>query len=120
MAAQRGQRFPKALRLRVRAEFLRVQEKGMKVSAGPLLGVAQRNGREETRLGLTVSSKVGKAVERVRIRRQLRELFRRRRGELPGGLDLVLIARTSARQAKSDAFAQAFGNIAVTLRNLFP
>jgi ribonuclease P protein component len=120
MAAPRGERFPKALRLRARREFVHVQEQGVKVAAGPLLGLALRSGRPATRVGLTVSSKVGNAVERVRIRRRLRELFRRRRGLLPGGLDVVLIARPAAKQAETPALAQAFEAIAVKLRSLFP
>jgi ribonuclease P protein component len=119
MPSPHGEGFPKALRLKVRREFLHVQEQGVKVSAGPLLGVALRNGREDTRLGLTVSSKVGNAVERVRIRRRLRELFRKRRAGLPHGVDLVLIARASAKQAQTEALGQAFDAIAVRLRSVF-
>jgi ribonuclease P protein component len=120
MDAPRGERFPKALRLRARREFVHVQEQGVKVDAGPLLGLAVRNGQPSTRVGLTVSSRVGNAVERVRLRRRLRELFRRGRASLPGGLDVVLIARQSAKQAQPPALAQAFEAIAVKLRRLFP
>jgi len=114
-----GEGFPKALRLRTRSEFLSVQERGTKVSAGPLLGLALKNERNVTRLGLTVSSKVGNAVERVRIRRKLRELFRRRRERLPVGLDVVLIARTSAKGADLETFARAFDAISAGLRSRF-
>jgi ribonuclease P protein component len=115
-----GQRFPKSLRLRTRPEFLRVQDKGEKVAQGPLLALALRNGRDQTRLGLTVSTKVGNAVVRVRLRRQLRELYRRRRGEWPSGLDVVLIARSSAAGADYDTLAKAFDGLANRLRKLFP
>jgi ribonuclease P protein component len=119
LGGARREGFPRALRLKTRREFLHVQDKGVKVSAGPLLGVALRNGREMTRLGLTVSSKVGNAVERARIRRCLRELFRKRRGTLPHGLDVVLIARQSARQADFETFGRAFEDITVRLRGAF-
>ena len=115
-----GERFPKSLRLRTRPEFLRVQDGGRKLSAGPLLLLALPNGRQETRLGLTVSSKVGNAVLRVRLRRWLRELFRKRRGEWPGGLDVVLIARGSAKDADYATLAEAFGVLSARLRKLFP
>ena len=120
MAAPGGESFPKALRLRTRREFLLVQDKGVKVSAGPLLGLALRNGRDVTRLGLTVSSKVGNAVERGRIKRRLRELFRKRKADLPKGLDVVLIARQSAKQAEFDTLAQAFEALVLKLRGTFP
>ena len=114
------ERFPKALRLRSRPEFLRVQDKGRKLSAGPLLLLALPNGRSETRLGLTVSTKVGNAVVRVRLRRWLRELFRKQRGEWPGGLDVVVIARGSAKDADYKAVSEAFGALSARLRKLFP
>ncbi len=113
------QRFPKAQRLTRRIEFLRVQEQGKKVSAGALLGAALPNERGFTRLGLTVSSKVGNAVVRAAIRRRLREIFRKRRDELPAGVDLVLIARSAAKGAESDELGRAFGTIATRLRSVF-
>ena len=115
-----GEGFPKSLRLRKRPQFLRVQGGGVKVSAGPLLALALRNDAGVTRLGLTVSTKVGNAVSRVRIRRRLRELFRKRRGGLPVGVDLVLIARGSAKDAEYEALVMAFDTIAARLKGLFP
>ena len=47
------------------------------------------------RLGVVSSRKVGAAVQRVRARRRLREMFRRHRAELNGAVDLVLVARAS-------------------------
>lgn len=93
--------FDKEVRLRRRSEFLRVQDRGHKITADCLLCLVLPNGRAEglTRLGLTVSTKVGNAVVRNRIRRRLRELFRLKRANLPRGLDLVFIARPSAAEA---------------------
>lgn len=53
-----------------------------------------------SRLGLTVSRKCGGAVTRNRIKRMLREVFRRHRATLTPDLDLVANVRPSA-QAKS-------------------
>jgi len=55
-----------------------------------------------TRLGITVTRKVGKAHERNLIKRRLREAFRRHRHALPEGLDLVFIAKRSAVSASFD------------------
>ncbi len=108
--ASSGERFPASLRLRKRGEFLRIQRQGVKVSADPLLGLALRNAQGVTRLGITISTKVGNAVVRNRIRRSLREIFRRHRDIFPQGIDLVLIATPRAREAD---FLQLHGACAV-------
>ena len=51
---------------------------------------------EGPRLGITVTRRVGKAVIRNRVKRQVRECFRRRRALLDDGLDVVVIARAGA------------------------
>lgn len=48
------------------------------------------NGRSESRIGLTVTRKIGGAVVRNRIKRMLRDLFRRNRTKLLPPLDLVV------------------------------
>lgn len=96
-----------------------MQDRGAKVSLGPLLGLALPNNRGWTRVGFTVSTKVGNSVVRNRIRRRLREIFRKRRGELPVGIDLVLVARASAADADFDELSRAFEGIARKLRGMF-
>lgn len=105
--------FPKEVRLRRRSEFLKVQDKGQKVTADCLLCLVLPNGRPDgvTRLGLTVSTKVGPSVVRNRIRRRLRELFRVRKESLPKGLDMVFIARSSAKEADWPRFVRAYERI---------
>ena len=114
-----GERLPKQQRLRHRPQFLKVQDTGFKVSVDPLLGVALQNPDGQTRVGFTVSSKVGNAVVRNRIRRRLREVFRKRKHLLPAGVDLVLIARTSAKDADYESLARAFEAIARKLKGRF-
>jgi ribonuclease P protein component len=117
----RPQGFPKALRLRKRKEFLKVQEgpDSVQVSAACLLALALPNGATQARLGLTVSSKVGNAVIRNRIRRQLRQLFRTHIDELPKGIDVVLIARSSAAKASTAELTRAFHLASAELRRRF-
>jgi ribonuclease P protein component len=116
---KKSKAFPKALRLRNRREFLAVQDRGAKVSVDCLLAIVLPNELAFTRLGLTVSSKVGNAVVRNRIRRKLRELFRSRQQALPKGLDVVLIAKGSAANADFAALSKAYDAIALKLSRQF-
>ncbi|WP_370450836.1 MULTISPECIES: ribonuclease P protein component [unclassified Corallococcus] len=115
-----GERFPKAFRLLQRREFLEVQEGGQKLPSDCLLALVQRNNRAHSRVGLTVSSKVGNAVVRARLRRVLRELFRKRRAQWPPGLDVVLVVRSSAKEASFAQVSRAFDGVTRKLQRLFP
>lgn len=99
LAGRPGQRFPRAARVRKRADYLAIQNRGRRVS-GPHLMLFARGGAD--RVGVTVSRKVGGAVLRNRLKRWIRECYRRRRGELPRGFDLVVVARPAAAAAGHD------------------
>jgi len=89
-------------RVRKRSDFNRMQREARRVTTRHyVLLVAARDPRRDSldgpsRLGLIVTRKVGNAVARNRIKRVCRECFRRWPGLLPGGIDLVVVARAGA------------------------
>jgi ribonuclease P protein component len=87
--------FPKATRLRRRHEFLTVQREGRRRHTEHFV-VLRRPGGGSARLGVTVSSRVGNAVVRNRVKRLVREVFRRARTALRPPVDVVVIAKTGA------------------------
>lgn len=88
-------RFSKELRLLRAAEFERVfAARNSAANAGfALYGTANDVGHP--RIGITVSRRVGNAVERNRWKRRIRESFRLSQAQLPA-LDFVCIARAPA------------------------
>jgi ribonuclease P protein component len=88
-----NQRFPKSSRLQRTAEFRRVFDRRRSVANGRMTVCACENELGFTRLGLSVSRKVGGAVVRNRWKRLLREAFRLSRERLPLGIDLVVVPK---------------------------
>ncbi len=88
--------LPREARLRRTGEFAEVRRLGRRAVRGCLI-VNWRNtaAGHRPRLGVVTSRKVGPAVVRNRVRRLLREVFRRHQHDLCGPLDLVLVARPS-------------------------
>jgi len=98
--------FPKSARLLRRSDYDHLQQRGHRFAEGPLAaswaarpdGSAPGMGPGAARVGIAVSSKVGQAVVRNRVKRRLREAIRHELALLPP-VDLVLIARPSATRA---------------------
>ena len=95
-ARRRSESFRPSERLRKRSEFLRVQGEGRKVSTPHFLLFVLSGPAEGARLGITVSKKVGGATERNRIKRLVREVFRRNKSLFPSHRDVVVVAKQAA------------------------
>jgi ribonuclease P protein component len=69
---------------------------------------AQKNRFGQSRLGLTTGTKLGHAVVRNRLRRQMREIYRLNRDKLVNGRDIVIVARVRAVSAGYHAMERDF------------
>ena len=96
------------MRLTDSSEFERVYRQGV-AFRGKLFSVhAFPNGLETSRLGLSVSKKVGNAIVRNGLRRRLKEVFNADHAGAGGGLDLVVSARPAAAEAGFEELREEF------------
>jgi ribonuclease P protein component len=104
-------------RLRHRADFVAAAS-GMRAPAPAfVLQVRRREDEGPARVGITVSRKVGSAVERNRVRRRLREMVRKAGADvMKSGHDYVLVAR---RAALSDPFERLISDFSGAARRAF-
>ena len=78
-------------------EFRRLYKKGKNAASKYAVVYCGRNGKVENRLGITVSTKIGGAVQRNRIRRRLKEIYRINEDKFSAGYDIVIVARMKSR-----------------------
>jgi ribonuclease P protein component len=88
--------FSKADRLLKRSEFIELSKFGKKIQNKQFIVMYSPSRVNRTRLGITVSKRVGKAAERNRIKRHTREFFRLNRHNISGFWDINIIARKEA------------------------
>lgn len=113
---ERAGRRPRRRRLSRSAEFDRVYREGRSRSNRYLVVYAfPRGDGEEPRLGVSVSRKVGGAVDRSHLKRLLRDAFWAQAERLPEDHDFVLVARPDAREL---AEREGAAGVAAALREL--
>ena len=106
--------LPREHRLRRSGDFARVRREGRAWSHPWLVVTAVPNGGTVSRVGFTVSKRVGKAHVRNLVRRRLREATRAYLPELAPGYDIVIISRPALA---SQPFAALAGALAQQLRH---
>jgi ribonuclease P protein component len=105
--------LPKEHRLRRTRDFARVRRFGRSTGGSLLALYALPNRSQATRVGISVSKRVGKATIRNRVKRRVREAVRSRLPDIRSGLDLVFVARQPAAEA---TYAEIAAAVSAALR----
>lgn len=98
--------------------FRRAYNRGKTAADSRLALYVRGNGQRDNRLGFTVSTKVGCAVVRNRVRRRLREIYRLHEDQLRGGRDVVVVARVRAASSNYHQLETSFLRLADKLELL--
>lgn len=92
--------FNKTKGLKKDSDFRKVYKHGKSFANKHLVMYILENKSEDTRLGISVSKKVGKAITRNRVRRLIKEVYRLDiDAKIKTGYDIVFIARMSSKEA---------------------
>jgi ribonuclease P protein component len=100
--------FKKSARILKRIEFVNLSKNGQKFKNEHFVAAVGPGGSETTRLGITVTKKIGCAAIRNRIKRFIREYFRLNRDRILGKWDINIIARKKVFAISSK---QAFSSL---------
>ena len=103
--------FTKADRILKRSEFIALAKSGEKVQNSEFIAYFLPAQHNQSRLGVTVTKKVGQAFERNRIKRIVREFFRMNRHCLSGKWDINIIAKRQIAGITSEKACRSLQNI---------
>lgn len=81
------------------SDFQKVYRTGKSYANRLLIMYVRRTEEDGTRIGISVSKKVGNSVVRHRITRLVRESFRLNQSRMKHGLDIVVVARAAAKES---------------------
>mgnify|MGYP000000734117 FL=1 len=94
--------------LKKNSDFRRLYSKGKSTVTPFMVVYCRRNGLDHNCVGYTVSTKLGHAVVRNRVRRRLREIYRLNSHQLKTGWDIVIVARSRCVGAEYSRMDAAF------------
>jgi len=112
-----GNAFGKESRILKRSEFVRLSRKSRKVYNGHFLALFDRGIDGKTRLGITVTKRVGNAVIRNQLKRYVREFFRQHRRSFESGMDVNIIVKKEASGIPSREAYLSLHSIFSRIRN---
>lgn len=101
-------RFPS---IKKNSDFQVVYKNGKSYANKLLIMYVYKTGNEDTRIGISVSKKVGNSVVRHRITRLIREIFRLHREQTDAGLDIIVVARAAARESDYKKMESAYRHL---------
>jgi len=103
-AGKPDEALPREERVLNRADFLLAQSRGRRLHGDNFVWIVYARGDDKpTRIGVTVSRKVGNSVVRHQVKRWVREVFRRNKSAFPVSCDVIAIAREAKVPASFDA-----------------
>jgi len=88
--------LPKCERILNRNDFVNLNRLGKRQQTAHFTIIFMKNDLGITRLGITVSRKVGNAVRRNKLKRRIREFYRLHKSYFPRGFDIVIAAKRGA------------------------
>jgi ribonuclease P protein component len=108
MTGPREESFPGKCRLRKSNDFRRVFARGRRKVMRNFVIYTLPNRLEVSRIGIQIRRKIGTAVTRNRIKRMVRELFRKMKREFREPVDIILIAEAGMPGLRGADFEEAF------------
>jgi len=100
----------RASRLRARKLYLEVYDRGLRVPSSFFVLFGLRGRTPKSRLGITATKKFGHAVARNRIKRIVREIFRKNRGIAALPIDVVVNVKMGAGGQSYDRLEADFAS----------
>lgn len=116
MPTETHYRFPAEHRIKRRRDFLQIKQAGQLRRCSHFLIITHSRTAGPTRLGVTVTRKIGGAVIRNRIKRYLREFFRNEYRSLPQATDISIVAMRGADRLSFEDVQQELQSVFLSHR----
>ena len=103
--------FKRNERILKKKEFISLKLHGRRYYTKNFVVIIKKNRGAITRLGITVSKRVGNSVKRNRIKRLIREFFRLNKQQIPKGYDILVIALKRDNKLNSSRIQEELGGL---------
>ena len=103
--------FKKKDKILKRKEFLQLQRCGKRIQDREFIAIYSDGIFKRSRIGITVTKKIGNAVKRNKIKRLIRENFRMNRDKIAEFMDINIIAKKKAGEISADMVFKSLDEI---------